>query len=135
MDGCDDWCRGGTHRGGGAVSSELLIQVNEHDEFLGYVERSIAHTPGHLVQHREVMTLLFKEPEHIHFLMQKRSSNKDLWPNKWTLSATGHVNKDDLHQTDTLGYIATAKREAPEELGVTPVNLQLVITQEIKTLK
>lgn len=117
------------------MSPELLIQVDENDKFLGYVERELAHMPGELVRHREVMTLLFQETEHTHFLMQRRSHNKKLWPDRWTLSATGHVNKDDVSVTDVLGYISTAEREAPEELEVTPINLKLVATREIKTEK
>jgi isopentenyl-diphosphate delta-isomerase len=81
------------------------------------------------------MTLLFQETEHIHFLMQRRAHDKKLWPDRWTLSATGHVNKDDVSVADVLGYISTAEREAPEELDVTPINLKLVATREIKTEK
>lgn len=117
------------------MTSEMLIHVNEQDQFLGYVERELAHNQDKLMQHREVMTLLFSDPEHAHFLMQQRGPEKKLWPNFWTLSATGHVNKDDVNEGDGLGYISAAMREVPEEIDVTPVNLHLVTTKEIKTAK
>jgi isopentenyldiphosphate isomerase len=115
------------------MSPEIVIWVDEQDRELGGVPRSLVHNKMNLMLHRETMELLYKDSEHTQFLMQKRSPNKRQYGGLWTLSATCHVNTDDLSEEDPEGYLTAGKREAKEEIGVKAINQQLVAKRVIET--
>lgn len=87
---------------------ELFVVVDKNDKVLGYRTRHECHTDKSLI-HRGVQVGIFNNKDKI--LLQKRSLKKDLYPGMFTLSATGHVNKNE-------DYEDTAKREVQEELGI-----------------
>lgn len=88
--------------------SELFIVVNEQDDIIDYRSRYDCHHNAHLI-HRSTDVLLFDTKGRI--LLQKRSLTKDSNPGLWTVSASGHVSKDET-------YEQAAHRELYEELGV-----------------
>lgn len=115
------------------MSDEWIVQVDEHDNLIGKIERNLAHDQRDLKLHREVMTLLYTDTQQTHFLLQHRSMKKKQLPGYWTLSVTGHVDFVDVTPTDPEGYLTAAKRESNEEIGVSAHNLSLVgkISQKI----
>lgn len=125
MDAGEDW------RGGSKIrdmSQELVIWVDEQGAVLGNVLRTVAHDKSNLLIHRETMELLYTNPEHTKFLLQKRSQKKYQYPGYWTMSVTCHVNPEDVIETDPLGYLTAGVREGWEELGVHVTNQRLVGT-------
>lgn len=99
---------------------ELLTQVDQHNQVLGPIERGRAHSSG--VYYRTIYVLV--KNSHSQILIQKRSSTKDLYPDKWDLSVGGHVNYGD-------SYISTAIRELREELGLQARPQDLAFLKEI----
>lgn len=95
---------------------ELFIVVDEKDTILGYRTRKDCHADKSLI-HRSTNTVLFDKTGRV--LLQKRSMTKDTSPGKWTVSATGHVNKGE-------SWEVAARRELQEELGIGPVQLYLI---------
>lgn len=88
--------------------NEQFYLVDKDDVVLGSITRQKAHMSPDFI-HRSVQILLFNEKNQI--LLQKRSKNKDLYPNYWTISASGHVTFGDT-------YEQAAHRELREEIGV-----------------
>lgn len=87
---------------------EFFDVLNENGTYSGKVEsREVCHKEG--LWHRAVILFVINDEGKI--LLQKRSSNKKLWPNLWDLTAGGHV----LH--NELGYEAII-RESKEELNI-----------------
>ncbi len=87
---------------------EKFDVLNEYGEFTGIVEdRDICHKKG--LYHRAVVVFIINSKGDI--LLQKRSSNKKLWPNLWDITAGGHVLSGEL------GF-QTAIRETKEEIGI-----------------
>ena len=93
------------------MSEEMLVVVNGRDEVLEYLPRSICHRPPYLM-HREIFVVLFEGLEKV--WLQKRSMQKEQWPGRWTVTASGHVAKGQ-------SYLDAAKRELVEEVGVEAV--------------
>jgi isopentenyldiphosphate isomerase len=88
--------------------AELLTQVDENNQVIGSIPRGEAHErPG--VFYRTIYVLVINASDEV--LIHKRSATKDLYPNRWDLSAGGHVNYQD-------SYAETAVRELWEELGL-----------------
>lgn len=116
-------------------SSELVIQVDENDHEVARVPRVVVHDVGNLLLHREGMLLLYANPEHTEFWLQKRSPDKEHFPSKWTLGVTFHVGVDDITEQDSCGYLTGAEREAREEVGVELLNLEIVKKTKIETAK
>lgn len=87
---------------------ELFDLVDEQDVVIGQVKRGEAHSNPALL-HRSVQTLVFDSAGRV--LLQLRSARKDLYPNYFCASASGHV-------TSGATYEETARRELEEELGV-----------------
>jgi isopentenyldiphosphate isomerase len=85
---------------------DLLDVVDDQDRIIGTALKSVCHQRGLL--HRSVFVFLFIDGK---LALQRRSSKKDVRPNKLTASATGHVVSGE-------SYAAAAKRELREELGV-----------------
>ena len=87
---------------------ELFDLVDEHDTVVGQVRRGDAHRNPALL-HRSVQIMVFDSAGRL--LLQRRSARKDLFPNAYCASASGHVIAGD-------DYLATAQRELAEELGI-----------------
>lgn len=87
---------------------EKLDVLNEKGEFTGEIlSREECHKRG--LYHRAVVVFIINSCDEV--LIQKRSSNKKLWPNKWDITAGGHVDAGEF------GYQAVI-REAKEEIGI-----------------
>lgn len=95
-------------------SQDLVIIVDQDDNVLDYLPRVDAHKKGLL--HRTVGIIILNDQGEI--LLQKRSKNKDTFPGKYTISASGHVDKGE-------SYDQAAQREMEEELAV-KANLKFV---------
>ncbi len=87
--------------------SERIIFVNEEDQPIGIGTREEAWAQG--IRMRIVRVLLKDENGRI--LSQRRSPNKKSYPNRWTDSASGHVDEGDT-------YDSAVGRELEEELGL-----------------
>lgn len=87
---------------------EIFIVVNKQDRIIDYRTRYECHHNNKLI-HRAIGIVIFNKMGQI--LMQKRSKNKDLYPNLYTISTSGHVDKGET-------YHQAAKRELQEELGI-----------------
>ncbi len=88
--------------------NEQFYLVDKRDRPIGKIPRSKAHSSSQYI-HRSICILVLNNKSQL--LLQKRSKNKDTYPNFWTLSVTGHVT---YGQT----YLQAAKRELCEELGL-----------------
>lgn len=89
---------------------ELFDLVDVRDTVIGTVRRGDAHRDPSLI-HRSVQILVMDGAGRV--LLQLRSARKDLFPNYYCASASGHVIAGET-------YDATASREIVEELGVAP---------------
>lgn len=87
---------------------EYFDVLNENGEFTGKIAtRAECHEKG--LWHRAVYAFIIDKSGNV--LLQKRSSNKKLWPNKWDVTVGGHV------ETKEFGRQALI-RECAEELGL-----------------
>lgn len=88
---------------------ELLIHVSDNDEtVIGPVARREVHGHPEII-HRAVHIVVLNRAGLM--LLQKRSSSKDIMPDRWDTSVGGHVGFGQ-------SYEEAALREAEEELGV-----------------
>jgi isopentenyldiphosphate isomerase len=99
--------------------TELFDIVNLRDEVVGREVRAKVHDLGLL--HRAVH--IFVRTEVGHWVLQKRSSCKDIDPHMWTTSCSGHLDSGE-------DYLEAAIRECKEEL-----NLQIGPEQLIELLR
>lgn len=90
------------------MHEEFLEIVNMEGKAIGYARRSEVHGNPSLL-HKVVHVLVFNDDGRL--LLQKRSQNKDVAPDKWDTSVGGHISPGE-------GLIAAAKREMKEELGI-----------------
>lgn len=82
--------------------------LNELGEFTGEVaSREECHKKG--LYHKAVVVFIINSKKEV--LIQQRSEKKKLWPNKWDITAGGHVDAGEF------GYEAVI-REAKEEIGI-----------------
>ena len=87
---------------------EKFDVLNELGEFTGKVAtRDECHTNG--LWHRAVYAFIVDRDFNV--LLQKRSANKKLWPNKWDVTIGGHVNAGEFGRQALI-------RECREELGI-----------------
>lgn len=95
---------------------ENLIQiVDEHDNPVGQASKAEMWRDG--LWHRVVRIMAVRKDGAI--LLQKRAPTKQPFPNCWDNSAAGHVDAGE-------DYLAAAKRELMEELGLQNVSLEEV---------
>jgi 16S rRNA (adenine1518-N6/adenine1519-N6)-dimethyltransferase len=94
--------------------SDALIQiVDENNQPVGAATRKEAWAKG--LFHRVVFIMV--EDQDGRILLQKRSQNMGLYPGRWTVAASGHVDAGEDYDT-------TAKRELAEEIGIKSAKLQ-----------
>ena len=87
---------------------EKLDVSNERGEFTGKVAtREECHRKG--LWHRAVYGFIIDKNSNI--LLQKRSQNKKLWPNRWDVTVGGHVDAGEFGRQTII-------RECKEELGI-----------------
>tara|TARA_B100001093_G_scaffold381128_2_gene366629 strand:- start:3786 stop:4370 length:585 start_codon:yes stop_codon:yes gene_type:complete len=96
-------------------SSEVFDVVDENDLVIGQAMRSEVHQQALL--HRAVH--IFARSEYDQWIIQKRSSQKDLDPLLLTSSCSGHVDAGEE-------YRCAAVRECSEELGVSLKRMDLL---------
>lgn len=93
-------------------SPELVDIVDATDRPLLVMPLAEAHRQG--LFHRSVMVLVYNDQGKLY--LQKRGPQKSLYPNRFDLSATGHVRAGESRQE-------AAARELQEELGLTAPSL------------
>lgn len=103
--------------------NELFDIVDENDKVINQATRGEVHGNPKLM-HRSVGVVIFNSYGEI--FLQQRSATKDVDPNKWTISCSGHVTAKrvlplaspvfDKKLINT--YSQAAHRELKEELGV-----------------
>lgn len=87
---------------------EKFDVLNELGEFTGKIAtREDCHKNG--LWHRAVYAFIINDNGNI--LLQKRSSNKKLWPNMWDVTVGGHVLAGEFGRQALI-------RETKEELGI-----------------
>lgn len=90
------------------LMTEYFDKVDQNDHVIGKISREQAHKFNLL--HRAVH--IFIKGQNGKWLLQKRSSKKDLDPLLLTTSCSGHVDSGET-------YLDAAVRECEEELGLT----------------
>lgn len=89
------------------MHTELLDIVDERDRVVASATRAEAHARG--LRHRAVHIVVTNPAGEIY--VQRRSLDKDCSPGLWDTSAAGHLDRGE-------SYLAAARRELEEELGV-----------------
>lgn len=84
----------------------MLVLVDDEDNEIGTDTRENCHA-GSGKRHRAYTVFLFHNGK---VLLQRRSSNKLLWPGAWDVSYTSHVYPGETYQQ-------AAARKAAQELG------------------
>ena len=84
----------------------MLVLVDDKDNEIGTDTRENCHA-GSGKRHRAYTVFLFHNGK---VLLQRRSSNKLLWPGAWDVSYTSHVYPGETYQQ-------AAARKAAQELG------------------
>jgi len=88
--------------------------VDARDRPLAVMPLHETHKQG--LRHRAVFVLLYNTENKVY--LQRRSRKKQLYPGRWDLSATGHVQSGESRE-------GAALRELHEELGISLDRLQL----------
>jgi len=88
-------------------AKEILILVDEQDNEIGTDTRENCHA-GNGKRHRAYTVFLFHGGK---LLLQRRSSDKLLWPGSWDVSYTSHVYPGESYQQAMV-------RKAKQELNV-----------------
>ncbi len=88
------------------TAQEILVLVDDNDNQVGTDTRENCHA-GSGKRHRAYTVFLFHGGK---VLLQRRSSNKLLWPGAWDVSYTSHVYPGETYQQ-------AATRKAAQELG------------------
>lgn len=92
-----------------SFDNEPLILVDEKNNVLGHGDKATCHQgPGQL--HRAFSVFVFNRRNEL--LLQKRSSQKLLWPLYWSNSCCSHPRRNE-------GDLESAQRRLREELGLT----------------
>jgi len=101
---------------------ELCDIVTEENIVVGHRARSDCHGNPELI-HRAVHILVFNSDWQL--LLQKRSLSKEVQPGRWDSSVGGHVEAGE-------NYLAAARREMKEELGLSELPLTLLYPSKIR---
>ena len=88
---------------------DIFDVVNERDEVIDRLPRKEVHARS--LFHRAVHVWIFNSRGQL--LIQKRSPAKDLHPNVWDCSTSGHVDSGE-------SYATAVDREIGEEIGLVP---------------
>ena len=80
------------------------------------IDKLAAHRLG--IWHSSIHLIIMNKDK-TKVLFQKRSSNKDLYPNKWDISVGGHIMSKESD-------IEAAKRELKEELGIESNDIKFI---------
>jgi isopentenyl-diphosphate delta-isomerase len=91
-----------------SFADEKLIAVDEQDNIIDYKTRTECHQ-GAGTLHRAFSIFIFND--HQELLLQKRSTQKLLWPDFWSNSCCSHPRQS--QKTDFA-----ARRRLKEELGI-----------------
>ena len=95
---------------------EMFDVLNEMGEFTGRVAtRDECHKEG--LYHKAVVLFVINSKNQV--LIQQRNRKKKMWPNKWDITAGGHVD------TLEFGYEAVI-REAKEEISIDVAERDLI---------
>jgi isopentenyl-diphosphate delta-isomerase len=89
------------------TSSEIILQVDEHANPIGQVERSLAHGNPQFI-HIHTACMIFNDKNQL--LFQQRSSQKVTHAGFWTSGAGGHVEANETP-------LSNIHKELMEELG------------------
>lgn len=95
---------------------EIFPLVDEQGAIIGQATRRECHS-GSMLLHPVIHLHIFNSKGEL--FLQKRSSTKEVQPNKWDSSVGGHI---DLNETP---FVA-AQREAKEEIGLSLCDLHYV---------
>ncbi|MBT8763415.1 NUDIX domain-containing protein [Desulfohalobiaceae bacterium Ax17] len=96
---------------------ERIEVVDENNNPIAVLSRNEVHRQG--LFHRSVLVLVYNQEGKV--FLQKRHRNKNLYPGRWDLSATGHVKAGEAAEDAAL-------RELKEEVGIVPRQLKLIHT-------
>lgn len=91
------------------IQEDMLILVDNDDNVIGHKTKTKCHE-GEGLLHRAFSIFLFNQRGQL--LLQKRSTQKLLWPLHWSNSVCSHPRKGERHEE-------AARRRLMEELGVT----------------
>lgn len=105
------------------MSEEIFPLVDEDGNVIGQATRSVCHNGSKLL-HPVIHLHIFNARGDL--FLQKRSSTKDIQPNKWDSSVAGHI---DLGETP----IDAMLREAKEELSIKDFDSTFVLKYIIET--
>ncbi len=94
------------------MMSKYLVRVNEKDEVIGKVSRSVAFKER--VWHRGVLSFIFNSQGEI--FVHMRTATKDIYPSYYDMCLGGGVDYGE-------GYDEAAVREVEEEIGAHGVSL------------
>lgn len=101
---------------------DLFEIVDDSDRVIGRAKRSECHGNPALV-HRVAHVLVFNQAGEL--LLQLRGRHKDVQPGKWDTSVGGHLDPGE-------NYLAAAKREMAEELGIDAQPLTFLYHSKIR---
>ena len=105
------------------AQGERFDVVDEHDRVIGVETRGVVHARD--LRHRAVHLFVFNAGGEL--FLQRRSPWKDKHPGKWDSSAAGHLDSGE-------DYIAAARRELSEELGLAPEVVAALPLEEIAAI-
>jgi isopentenyl-diphosphate delta-isomerase type 1 len=87
--------------------SERIQIVDKNDQIIGSATREEAWAKG--LYHRTIHIIIRDDNGKV--LLQKRSSQKKLYPDRWTSAVSGHVDEGETSEL-------SASRELIEEIGI-----------------
>lgn len=102
--------------------AEIFDIVDEEDRVIGQAPRSRCHGDPSLI-HRVAHVLVFDSAGRL--LLQKRAMTKDIQPGRWDTSVGGHLDPGE-------SYLAAARREMKEELGIHGMPLTFLYHSRIR---
>lgn len=105
------------------MNEEIFPLVDEDGNIIGQASRNQCHNGSKLL-HPVIHLHIFNNKGEL--LLQKRSPNKDIQPNKWDSSVAGHIDLGEIPET-------ALHREAFEEVGIINITPQFITKYVIET--